>query len=60
MESVKKCLHCNKKLRPINTGERHYHNDWKSRKYHKSCYKQILEDDRINDIQLLLLKSFQN
>ena len=50
MEDIKICHYCNKKLRPINTGTKHYHNDWKSRKYHKSCYKKVCDDYQINEL----------
>ena len=50
MTEIKVCSYCNKKLRSINTGERHYHKDWSSRKFHKSCYKKSLEDYKINEI----------
>lgn len=29
------CLYCSKKIRPFSV-----HYDWKTRKYHKSCYKK--------------------
>lgn len=32
MEETMKCLSCNKKLKLINM-------DWRTRKYHKKCYK---------------------
>ena len=39
-----KCKHCNKAIRSIN-------NDWKSREYHKKCYKEI-EDMKMMMITL--------
>lgn len=35
IENENKCFYCNKKLNPFTT-----HFDWKSRKYHKTCYKK--------------------
>jgi hypothetical protein len=33
MDEVNKCLSCGKKLKLINM-------DWRTRKYHKTCYKK--------------------
>ena len=35
-EIKRKCEHCGKTIKRIN-------NDWKSREYHKKCYKEIEE-----------------
>ena len=44
-----KCLLCNRKLITINKGKNHYHSDWNTRKYHKSCYKKKCEDENYNN-----------
>jgi hypothetical protein len=44
IENLKMCEYCKMKLRPINTGKKHYYSDWKSRKYHKNCYKKMIKD----------------
>lgn len=54
----KMCLHCNKKLRPINTGSKHYHSDWTSRKFHKSCYKKRCDEQNLKE--LFLHYGFEN
>lgn len=47
---IRKCEYCNRKMQPINTGANHYYKDWKERKYHKSCYKKIMDDYKFTEM----------
>lgn len=46
------CIRCNKKLVPIADKRKNgttRHNDWNSRKYHKKCYLEIIERERLEE-----------
>jgi len=38
-----KCLYCGKPIVAIGTSRENgaFHNDWKGRKYHKKCFKEL-------------------
>jgi hypothetical protein len=58
------CEYCGKPLKKIGfdrSNGKYYSgnggNDWKTRKFHKKCYKQVKQEERIHDMLNDLRKS---
>jgi len=53
---VEKCKHCLKSIVAIGDGRKNgkNHNEWKSRKYHKKCYIEILKNIELQEYVLKL------
>lgn len=47
----KKCKLCKKTLKAIGNSRKNgaNHNDWKSREYHKKCWKEVKDNERVRE-----------
>ena len=52
-DEKKKCLKCGKTLKPIGDkrmGGALHVTDWETRKYHKCCYKKVMEERNLKEL----------